>query len=100
MRQLGESGVWELFVPGVGAGAGYKYVILGADGEWREKADPMAVWAEIPPLTASGVYESTHEWGDDEWMRRAARSSRSPSRCRSTRCTSASWRKRHGGTLD
>src|SRR5690348_17407208 len=39
MRALGESGVWELFVPGVGSGTGYKYVVLGADGEWREKAD-------------------------------------------------------------
>ena len=68
MRQLGQSGVWELFVPGVGAGAGYKYVILGADGEWREKADPMAFWAETPPATSSRVFESTYEWGDDAWM--------------------------------
>jgi len=74
MRQLGQSGVWELFMPAVGAGACYKYVILGADGVWREKADPMAYWAEVPPATSSRVYESTHRWGDDEWMRtRAAR---------------------------
>ena len=58
MRQLGQSGVWELFVPAVGAGACYKYVILGADGQWREKADPMAFWAEVPPATSSRVYES------------------------------------------
>jgi 1,4-alpha-glucan branching enzyme len=68
MRQLGESGVWELFVPGVGAGHAYKYVVLGADGQWREKADPMAFWAEVPPDTASRVYESSHQWGDDDWM--------------------------------
>ena len=49
------SGVWELFMPGVGAGVGYKYVVLGADGEWREKADPMAFWAEMPPATSSRV---------------------------------------------
>ena len=29
-------------MPGAGAGAGYKFVVLGADGQWREKADPMA----------------------------------------------------------
>ena len=46
------SGVWELFVPGVGSGDAYKYVVLGADGEWREKADPMAFCAEVPPTTA------------------------------------------------
>jgi 1,4-alpha-glucan branching enzyme len=76
MRQLGESGVWELFVPGVGSGTGYKYVILGADGQWREKADPMASYAEIPPQTSSKVFESRYEWGDQEWM--AARADRPP----------------------
>src|SRR4051794_17807622 len=60
MRQLGTSGVWELFVPGVGTGAAYKYVILGPDGEWREKADPMAFWAEQPADTASRIFESSY----------------------------------------
>ncbi len=74
MRQLGESGVWELFLPGVGTGAGYKFTILGADGEWREKADPMAFHTEVPPATSSVVYESTYTWGDGDWMtERAAR---------------------------
>ncbi|WP_193610425.1 1,4-alpha-glucan branching protein GlgB [Nocardioides lijunqiniae] len=76
MRQLGSSGVWELFVPGLGAGTSYKYAIRGADGEWREKADPMAFHAEVAPATASRVTESTHVWGDDEWM--AARAERQP----------------------
>jgi 1,4-alpha-glucan branching enzyme len=68
MRQLGTSGVWELFVPGVGDGTLYKFLVLGADGEWREKADPMAYAAEVPPLTSSRVHESHYEWGDDAWM--------------------------------
>ena len=76
MRQLGTSGVWELFVPGVGSGTAYKYVILGPDGEWREKADPMASWAEKPADTASKVYESDYAWGDDAWL--AARAERNP----------------------
>ena len=42
MRSLGGSGVWELFVPGVGEGTRYKFEICGPDGVWREKADPMA----------------------------------------------------------
>ncbi|WP_119729131.1 1,4-alpha-glucan branching protein GlgB [Thermomonospora amylolytica] len=68
MRSLGSSGIWELFIPDVGTGATYKYEILGADGHWRSKADPMAEWAEQPPATASRVFASSYEWGDAEWM--------------------------------
>ncbi len=68
MRQLGVSGVWELFIPGAGSGSKYKFVILGADRQWREKADPMAAYTEIAPATASVVFESHHEWADQEWM--------------------------------
>ncbi|MTE23877.1 1,4-alpha-glucan branching protein GlgB [Microbacterium sp. ZXX196] len=68
MRQLGTSGVWELFVPGVGAGAHYKFAILQADGAWHEKADPLARFAERPPATASIVHDSAYAWGDAEWM--------------------------------
>jgi 1,4-alpha-glucan branching enzyme len=72
MRSLGDSGVWELFIPGVGPGARYKYEILGRDGHWRQKADPLAFATEVPPSTASLVTESSYEWQDDEWMRRRA----------------------------
>ncbi|SCL48479.1 1,4-alpha-glucan branching enzyme [Micromonospora citrea] len=73
MRSLGSSGVWEIFVPGVGAGARYKYRILGADGQWRDKADPLAAYAEVPPATASVVHHSTYEWSDADWLARRAR---------------------------
>ncbi len=72
MRALGSTGVWELFVPGVGSGAHYKLHVLGADDRWREKADPFAFATEVPPGWASVVFESTHEWQDSEWL--AARS--------------------------
>jgi 1,4-alpha-glucan branching enzyme len=68
MRSLGSSGIWELFVPGVGPGTRYKYVILGADGHWQERADPMAGYAEMPPATSSVVWESSYTWGDQEWL--------------------------------
>ncbi len=42
MRSLGSTGVWEIFVPGATAGSRYKYRVLGADGYWRDKADPLA----------------------------------------------------------
>ena len=68
MRSLGSSGVWELFIPGVGEGTRYKFQILGQDGVWREKADPMAFSSEVPPATASVVTVVKHEWNDEEWM--------------------------------
>jgi len=68
MRTLGTSGVWELFVPGVGAGTRYKFEILGRDGSWRQKADPLARGTEVPPATGSVVVDSGFAWSDDEWM--------------------------------
>ncbi len=78
MRSLGAAGVWELFMPGVTSGARYKYEILGPDGSWHRKADPMASCAETPPATASVVFESRYQWDDDSWM--AARRGRDPLR--------------------
>ncbi|MCG7322903.1 1,4-alpha-glucan branching protein GlgB [Arsenicicoccus bolidensis] len=68
MRSLGGSGLWELFIPGVEPGTRYKYEILGKDGQWRAKADPMARRTEIPPATASVVDESTYRWSDEAWI--------------------------------
>jgi 1,4-alpha-glucan branching enzyme len=68
MRMMGSSGVWELFVPGVEDGAKYKFQILGADGQWRHKADPMAFATEAPPATASVVHTPHYEWGDSDWI--------------------------------
>ncbi|MBO1750837.1 1,4-alpha-glucan branching protein GlgB [Actinotalea sp. BY-33] len=70
MRALGSTGVWELFVPGVGAGARYKFEILSQDGSWRQKADPMARGTEVPPATASVVVASDHTWHDEDWLAR------------------------------
>ncbi|SEA88064.1 1,4-alpha-glucan branching protein GlgB [Leifsonia sp. 21MFCrub1.1] len=70
MRNMGASGVWELFVPGIGAGEIYKFDLLAQDGRWVRKVDPMAQFAEIPPATASRITVSDHAWADDEWMRR------------------------------
>ena len=56
MRLRRECGVWELFLPGVAAGARYKFELLGPHGELLpQKADPMARAAELRPATASVV---------------------------------------------
>ncbi|GAB3498531.1 1,4-alpha-glucan branching protein GlgB [Nocardiopsis coralliicola] len=68
MRSLGSSGVWELFVPGLGAGARYKYRVHGRDGGVQDHADPVAFAAQCPPETASVVADSDYRWGDDAWL--------------------------------
>ncbi len=93
MRSLGASGVWDLFVPGVGTGTKYKFQILGADGVWRDKADPMAFATEHPPATSSVVFESEYTWSDGDWMSNGPRRTRTTARCPPMRSTSGSWRK-------
>ncbi|WP_442910968.1 1,4-alpha-glucan branching enzyme [Kitasatospora sp. NBC_01266] len=73
MRSLGASGVWELFVPGLGEGTLYKYEIRTRDGRLLQKADPLARAAQCPPGTASMVHRSEYEWGDAAWLERRAR---------------------------
>ena len=69
MRSLGSSGVWELFIPGVGHHDLYKFEIYTAAGHLTLKADPMAFRAQHPAEgTASMVAESHHDWNDDAWM--------------------------------
>jgi 1,4-alpha-glucan branching enzyme len=60
-----ETGIWEGVVDGAVAGQRYKYSVDG-----REKADPLAFCAELPPKTASVVFESSFEWTDDAWLER------------------------------
>jgi 1,4-alpha-glucan branching enzyme len=71
MRSLGSTGVWELFLPGVGPGTRYKYEILTQDHQVLLKADPYALATEVPPKTASVVFEPGHTWSpqDAEWLR-------------------------------
>lgn len=68
MRSLGSSGVWELFVPGIGEGALYKFDLMRPDGSHTLRADPMARRTEVPPATASVVTQSHHRWQDEQWM--------------------------------
>ncbi|MFF0566069.1 1,4-alpha-glucan branching enzyme [Streptomyces sp. NPDC004041] len=68
MRSLGSTGVWELFLPGVGEGALYKFDICRPDGSHTVRADPMARRTEVPPATASIVTVRHHTWQDADWM--------------------------------
>jgi 1,4-alpha-glucan branching enzyme len=68
MRRLGNSGVFELFIPGLRPGVLYKYEIKTREGAVRLKTDPLAFAMELPPGSASRVFESSYCWGDGEWM--------------------------------
>jgi 1,4-alpha-glucan branching enzyme len=62
------SGIWEGFIPDVGKGSLYKYAIQAQDGRLLEKGDPYALFWEIPPNTASIVWDNEYEWTDKKWM--------------------------------
>ena len=69
LRSRGQSGIWEGFIPGVRAGACYKYWIESRYHGYRvQKADPLARHTETPPKTASVTWDLDYEWGDRDWM--------------------------------
>ena len=69
MNRLGDSGVWELFIPGVKEFDLYKYEIENYYGQVVLKADPYAFYSELRPCTASVVYDLyRYKWRDDECM--------------------------------
>ena len=70
MRARGSTGIWEIFVPGLGEDSLYKYEISDAHGNILPlKADPVGFGAEHPPATASVVRNlNTYDWSDEAWM--------------------------------
>jgi 1,4-alpha-glucan branching enzyme len=73
LAPVGSSGIWEGVVAGASEGARYKLAVTGADGVTTLRADPYAVYAEVPPATASVVFGSRYRWRDDEWLERRRR---------------------------
>jgi 1,4-alpha-glucan branching enzyme len=66
-------GVWEIFIPGVGVGAPYKYAVKSRFlGYSQMKSDPYGFLMETPPKSASIVVDLTYEWHDGEWMQQRA----------------------------
>jgi 1,4-alpha-glucan branching enzyme len=69
LRPKGQSGIWEGFLPGVSEGTAYKYHIISRYlGYQVDKADPLAFYDEVPPRTASIVWNLDYTWGDQEWL--------------------------------
>ncbi|MCI8662538.1 MAG: 1,4-alpha-glucan branching protein GlgB [Hungatella sp.] len=74
MRKLGDSGVFELFIPGLDVGTVYKYEVKAKNGDAMLKADPYGNYAELRPANASIVWDiSRYQWTDDVWMKNRAK---------------------------
>jgi len=75
MRSLGNSGVWEIFIPGLEEGLLYKYEIVPrGKGAMRLKTDPYGAYFEAPPNNASVVWDtSKYQWNDSAWIEKLAK---------------------------
>jgi 1,4-alpha-glucan branching enzyme len=66
-----ESGLWETFLPEAKRGMAYKYALSPGTGRGViEKGDPFAFAWEVPPKTASVIWDLEYAWGDGDWMKR------------------------------
>ena len=71
LRNLGASGVWEIFIPGLVAGELYKFELRHRGSDTLTlKCDPYGRASELRPGTASIVIDSHHAWGDADWLRK------------------------------
>ena len=74
MRRLGNSGVFEIFMPGLKEGCLYKFEVKCKNGDPILKADPYGNYAELRPKTASIVWDiGKYQWNDQEWMKKRAK---------------------------
>ena len=71
MRLLGASGVWEIFIPGVGQGAHYKFEIRDTHGNIKLNTDPFGFFFEVAPKQAAIVWDTQKfKWSDDAWLKK------------------------------
>jgi 1,4-alpha-glucan branching enzyme len=92
MRLHAPAGIWEIFIPDLGAGTVYKYEVVGPDGTLLPlKADPVAAAAEKPPATASVVVDERFLWSDQAWLERRARTAAPDAPISTYEMHAASW---------
>jgi len=98
MRSLGQSGVWEIFIPGIAEGAHYKYEVRDRQGRIILKTDPYGFFFETPPKNAAIVWDNRKfQWSDEQWLteRRQRDTLRSPLSIYELHL--GSWRKKSPG---
>ena len=98
MRCRIESGIWEIFVPGVGLNAHYKFELIGDDGRLFNKSDPFAFFSQHGPQTASLVWDyKKFHWSDGEWMQARAKKNNYEEPLSIYEVHLGSWRKKQNG---
>jgi len=103
MRGRGDSGIWELFIPGLVAGDLYKFEIRNRDsGNILVKTDPYGSWFEHRPGTAARVApQRAHQWTDGSWMEQRGKEGWLNRPMSIYEVHLGSWRRREdGGFLD
>ena len=101
MKKKGPGGIYELFIPGVGCGEMYKFLITTQDGRKLYKADPFANYAEMRLGTASITTDlSRIRWSDSVWMEERAKKDMNKEPMAIYECHIGSWMKHPDGTED
>jgi 1,4-alpha-glucan branching enzyme len=90
-----ESGIWEGFFNDIHKGEAYKYAIHSNTGDYLEKADPFAIFAEVPPQTASIVWQNNYPWQDNDWLKQRKENASKPKPYSVYELHLGSWRRRH-----
>lgn len=97
MRSLGNSGVWELFIPGLNQGEKYKFSIKTQVGNLLLKTDPYAYAGELRPATASVIANlNRFEWTDHEWIAKRIEKKDKPQPLSVYEVHLGSWKKPYG----
>ena len=101
MQKIGPSGIYTIFIPGVGENELYKYLIHTPAGEKLYKADPFANYAEMRPGNASKTYDiSKFKWSDSAWMTSRNGKDYTKEPVAIYECHIGSWMKHPDGTPD
>jgi 1,4-alpha-glucan branching enzyme len=93
------SGIWEARVDGVQRGHVYKYRVESRAGGHVDKADPFALYAELPPATGSCAWSLEYDWGDADWMAGRAAKNALDAPMSVYEVHAGSWRRRDGRML-
>lgn len=101
MRSLGKSGIWELFIPGLGEGDRYKFEIKTQANTLRVKSDPFGNYSEVRPATASIIFDTQRfQWNDQRWMDARAQRGESYGPLNIYEVHLGSWRQHEGRFLN
>ena len=89
------TGIWEIFIPNVQQGDTYKYCIWSPDGRLLEKTDPYAFMWEVPPRTASIVWDIRgFQWDDGDWLAQRKKRAEKPQPMTVYEVHAGSWKRK------